>query len=119
MFTLTSYETSIDRRLESKAEIELPRLIDIKLNAIDNIAIDCQKLLLKDTCSLVVDNITYDIAGKRVEDNLKTAGIDVHVLKIDGASMESVDNACKLYKEVDAKFSVAVCSMMPAICRRL
>lgn len=108
MVTLTSFETSIDRRLESKAEIELPRLIDVKLNAIDNIATDCQKLLLQETCSLIVDEITYDIAGKRVEDNLKAAGIDVHVLTINGATMTSVEKACELYKEVNAKFSVAV-----------
>jgi glycerol-1-phosphate dehydrogenase [NAD(P)+] len=105
---LNAIETSIDQRLESKAEIELPRLIDVKMHAIENIAIDCEKLLLKDTCSLIVDELTYDIAGKKVEDILKSAKIDVHVLKIEGATMEAVDIACELYKEVNAQFSVAV-----------
>ncbi|MHA2275069.1 MAG: iron-containing alcohol dehydrogenase [Candidatus Kariarchaeaceae archaeon] len=105
---MNAIETSIDQRLESKAEIELPRLIDVKMHAIENIAIDCEKLLLKDTCSLIVDELTYDIAGKKVEDILKSAKIDVHVLKIEGATMEAVDIACELYKEVNAQFSVAV-----------
>lgn len=101
-------DSTIDVRLESKAEIELPRLIDVKMHAIDNIAIDCKKLLLKESAGLIVDDITYDIAGKRVEDNLKDAGIDVHVLRITGATMEAVEQACELYRETNAQFSVAV-----------
>lgn len=105
---MNTIETSIDTRLESKAEIELPRLIDAKMNAIDNIATDCNKLLLQDSAGLIVDDLTYEIAGKRVEANLKEAGIDVHVLKINGATMEAVKEACELYKEINARFSVAV-----------
>ena len=101
-------KTSIDIRLESKAEIELPRLIDVKMHAIDNIGTDCERLLLKGTTCLIVDSITYDIAGKRVEENLIAAGIDVHVLSIEGATMKAVEAACAVYKEVNAQFSVAV-----------
>lgn len=95
-------------RLESKSIIELPRIIDIKLNAIDNIAESCRKLLLKDSALLVVDDITYDIAGKRVEQNLQDYGVDVTIQRIKAATMDEVEKAEEIYKEIDAKFSVAV-----------
>ena len=67
-----------------------------------------EKLLLRESAGLIVDDITYDIAGKRVEDNLTDTGIDVHVLRITGATMEAVEKARELYHEINAQFSVAV-----------
>jgi glycerol-1-phosphate dehydrogenase [NAD(P)+] len=103
---LNTNKIEIDR-LESKAVIELPRIIDIKLNAIDNIGENCEKLLLKDSAVLIVDDITYDLVGKRVEKKLIEEKIDTHILKIKAATMEEVENAIAMYKEVNAKFSVA------------
>lgn len=78
------------------------------MRAIDNIAEDCKRLQLENVAVLIVDKITYDIAGKRVEDNLATNGIDVHPLFITSSTMNEVDKTLELYKEVNAEFSVAV-----------
>lgn len=96
----------LEDRLEEKAVVELPRLIDIKLHAVDNIAADCNKLLLQDQGVLIVDDITYKLAGKKVEDNLIDTGTNIDVLRIDKASLENIAKAEELYKEVGAKFAV-------------
>lgn len=98
---------SLDR-LEIKGLIELPRLIDIQFHAMDNIVQDCNKLLFGKNAALIVDDITYDLAGKRVEQNLQDGGFNVNVLSIKGATMEEVEAANDLYKEMKIDFSVAV-----------
>ncbi len=100
---------SIDiNRLETKSVIELPRLIDLKLHAIENIAEDSKKLLMGDTAVLIVDDITYKLAGKKVETVLNDGGIETHTLFIQKATMEEVEKSIELYKETGAEFSVAV-----------
>jgi len=88
--------------------IELPRLIDLKLHAIENIAEDSKKLLMGDIAVVIVDDITYKLAGKRTEQVLTDGGIETHVLSIKKATMEEVNRAIDLYKEVNANFSVGV-----------
>jgi len=78
------------------------------MQAIDNIAEDCKRLQLENVAVLVVDKITYGIAGKRVEDNLTADGIEVHPLFITSPSIKEVERSLELYKEVKAEFSVAV-----------
>lgn len=101
-------ETPIDQRLESKSIIELPRMIDLKMRAIDNILQDLNKLLLEPPAVLVVDEITYGIAGKKVEELLTSNDFEVHVQHINGATMADVDNVETLYRETNAKFAIAV-----------
>ena len=95
-------------RLEQKEIIELPNLIDIKYNALANLAKNCRKLHLNDTAVLIADEQTYSIAGKKAEENLTENGYEVHVLKVTKATMGQVEKAQKFYKEVNAKFAIAV-----------
>jgi len=88
--------------------IELPRLIDLKLHAIENIAEDSKKLLMGDVAVVIVDDITYKLAGKRTEQVLTDGGIETHVLSIKKATMDEVNRAIDLYKDVKADFSVGV-----------
>ncbi|RMG33650.1 MAG: iron-containing alcohol dehydrogenase [Methanobacteriota archaeon] len=95
-------------RLVDRPIIELPRLFDVKLNAIDHIAENLKKLQLKGEVALLSGNRTYNVAGKRVQQILEDTGYSVHNLNIKEATTEEARRAMEFYKEVGATFAVAV-----------
>lgn len=98
----------ISPRLESRGLIELPRIIDVKFDAIQHTSENVHNLGLGKNGVIIVDNFTYEIAGQRVEENLIDGGFDVHVERIDAATMNNVEQAITTYEETDANFAVAV-----------
>lgn len=87
--------------------IELPRLIDIKYNAIDNILNILDRLKLKGNVSIIVDENTKKIAGDRVEEILgKKYNSNMSI--ISNASISESNKMIKIYEENNSDFAIAV-----------
>ena len=92
----------------SKSQIRLPQLIDVNLNAIENIANSCNKLRLGKKASLIADNITYSLLGKKAEEILVDNDFEVSVLKIKDASFDEIEKAKAVYTENKCEFTIGV-----------
>lgn len=95
-------------RLVDRPVIELPRIFDVKLDAISNIGENVKKLQLKGDVALLSGNRTYTVAGKKVHQILEDSGHNVSVLKVKEATTDAADQAVQFYEETGASFAVAV-----------
>lgn len=79
--------------------MELPRLIVVGSNALDNIADTCQQLQLKERGLVVCDRTTRKIAGDRVVDMLEDTGYEMEVIEISEACQDAVDKVGAILDE--------------------
>ena len=76
--------------MDSKT-IQMPREVHIGPNVLDDIGEICKNLRLFDEALVVSGSHTYDVAGKRTVEALEKSDFGVEVVKINDASMESVE----------------------------
>ncbi len=95
-------------RILDRSIIELPRLIDVKLDAFPDIPENCDRLGLDENVSLLTGETTYKIAGKSVEQVLEDSGRNVSVYHVKEATLEESERIQEFYKDTSCEFSVAV-----------
>ncbi len=88
--------------------IELPRLFDVRLNAIEKIGENLDKLKLEGPVALLSGKKTYQIAGKKVQQVLEDHHREVHTFTVCDDSIETANEAIEFFKEINAFFAVGV-----------
>ena len=76
--------------MDSKT-IQMPREVHIGPNVLDDIGEICKNLRLFDEALVVSGSHTYDVAGKHTVEALEKSDFGVEVVKVNDASMESVE----------------------------
>lgn len=79
---------------ESK-RMELPRDVWMGPEVLEEIPKACRRLSVGEKCYIIADEITYDIAGGQIEENLSESGFEVDYSIISQADMETVDEVQK------------------------
>ena len=69
----------------------LPRIVISGPGTIEDIPIVISELSLPENGLIICDEITYDIAGKRVKDYIEESERKVEVVKIKGARIEELE----------------------------
>ncbi|MCY3411383.1 MAG: iron-containing alcohol dehydrogenase [Candidatus Heimdallarchaeota archaeon] len=92
---------------KNRPSIELPRIIDISYTAIDNVESIIKKLDLEGTCTVVVDDITYKIAGKRVIENIESK-YNVNLMSIQSSAVKEAERVMADIQQTDTSFAIAV-----------
>ncbi|MHA2172531.1 MAG: NAD(P)-dependent glycerol-1-phosphate dehydrogenase, partial [Candidatus Kariarchaeaceae archaeon] len=87
--------------------IELPRLIDVQLNAYDYLIDSFDRLKLKGNAVLLADKNTMGIAGNRVADILEKQ-VEIQKLEVTGGTIAEAERALETYGEVGADLAIAV-----------
>jgi glycerol-1-phosphate dehydrogenase [NAD(P)+] len=86
--------------------IELPRLIDVQLNALDYLSSTLKRLKLTGRAVLLADSNTLKIAGNRILDLLDTE-YEIDTFLVKEATLEEADRAMEYLQEVEPNFAIA------------
>lgn len=103
---LINYEKHSFMR-KNRPIIELPRIIDISYNAIENLEDTIQRLNLPGKCAIIVDENTRKIAGNRVEEIL-SKNWNAELMIVDKATVEETEVVEKNLRENKFDFAIAV-----------
>ena len=82
--------------------MQFPRDVYVGHGVMPNIINVARQYLKSGSIAIVTGNITYNIAGKEIEDLLKDNGFDVHVMKTDRANGENLKSLEQFCREVGA-----------------
>lgn len=88
--------------------MELPRIVNVGHGALNEVGAVCSNLKLRSPGIVVCDQVTKDIAGDTVVEEIRKAGFDVEIELIKDASEEVVEDMVGLQKERGAHFFVGV-----------
>ncbi|MCD1294633.1 NAD(P)-dependent glycerol-1-phosphate dehydrogenase [Methanocella sp. CWC-04] len=88
--------------------MQLPRNVIAGPGAIDSVGGICQSMRLKGRSLIVTGKNTKKIAGDIAAESLRASGYDVDFVIVENATIDNVDNAKAVAKEVNADFLVGV-----------
>ena len=88
--------------------MELPRKVVVGHDALNELPGVCQGLKLPTTVLLVADEMTMNIAGKRVQDMLEDSGFSVDYILVSKADGDTVNTVGSMITEEKAGFVVGV-----------
>ena len=93
---------------ENRPVIELPRLIDVRPGALNDLPQNLKRLNLEGNGILITGKDTLNVAGNKLKDLLMDNQYHVETVIVEEASMKVGYNVVEKIKEVDANFVVAV-----------
>ena len=87
---------------------ELPRIIMVGHEVINEVGNVCKRLHLGKTGLIVSDEVTKKIAGEHVEQILADIGFDMNLMTIADANTENINNVKNQISEMKAEFVLGV-----------
>ncbi len=87
--------------------MELPRLVVVGNEALEEIGDTCAQLKLKGTAAVICDTTTRKVAGDRVKEIMENKDYSIEIIEIEGATQQTVDDVVDKAKgDFDFMFGV-------------